>query len=130
MVGFEIKTYWTMQVYESGKRIILNKKGAAEQESAKKEFLEQLTLLEKMLGDETYFGGDVFGYVDISLIPLYNWFYTIQKSAKFNIQDSCPKIIKWAERCIQRESVSKSFTDENKIYEYLCDLKIRLGIHE
>ena len=119
-----------MQVYESGKRIILNKKGAAEQESAKKEFLEQLTLLEKMLGDETYFGGDVFGYVDISLIPLYNWFYTIQKSANFNIQDSCPKIIEWAERCIKRESVSKSFTDENKTYEFLCDLKIRLRIDE
>ncbi|CAO2836425.1 unnamed protein product [Amaranthus hypochondriacus] len=118
------------KVYESGKRIILNKNGSAEEESAKKEFLEQLTLLEKELGDKTYLGGDVFGYIDISLIPLYNWFYTIQKSANFNIQDSCPNIIKWAERCMQRESVSNSFTDENKIYEYLCDLKTRIGIHE
>ncbi|KAK7342901.1 hypothetical protein VNO80_25859 [Phaseolus coccineus] len=92
-------------------------------EAAKKELVEGLKELEKNLGDRPYFGGDTFGFVDIALIPFSTWFYSYEALGNFKVEAECPKIIAWAKRCNQRESVSKSVADEKKVYEFVEDFR-------
>lgn len=114
------------KIYESGKRLRTTK--GEEKEAAKKELIDSLTLLEQQLGDKPYFGGDTFGFVDVTLIPFYSWFYTYETLGNFKVEDSCPKIFAWAKRCMQRESVAKSLPDPNKVYEFILEVKKKLGI--
>ncbi|CAO2812803.1 unnamed protein product [Amaranthus hypochondriacus] len=118
--------YIDKKIYENSRRIWTTK--GEEQEAAKKEFIEHFKLLEQELGNKPYFGGDSFGFVDVSLIPFYCWFYAWEKLGNFSIGDSCPKLIEWAKRCMERDSVAKSLQDEKKIYEFLLELKKALGI--
>lgn len=94
------------------------------QEAAKKELIECFKVLESELGDKTYFGGDTFGVVDVSLIPFYSWFYSIQTLGKMSVKEECSKLVAWAERCMQRESVAASMPDQQKLYtEVILGLK-------
>lgn len=95
-----------MKVYESGKRTWRAK--GEEQEAAKREFLECIRLLEEELGDEPYFGRDNLGFVEVALIPTYNWFYAREKFGNFSVEAKHPKFIAWAKRCVQKESVQVS----------------------
>ncbi|XP_010060804.1 glutathione S-transferase U25-like [Eucalyptus grandis] len=92
------------------------------QEAGKKEFIEFLKVLEGELGDKAYFGGETFGYVDVSLIPFYSWFYALD----FSIVKECPKLGAWAKRCMQRESVAKSLPDQHKLRDFLLELHKKL----
>ncbi|KAJ4800086.1 Tau glutathione S-transferase [Rhynchospora pubera] len=82
------------KVYECGGRL-WNLKGE-EQEGPKKEIIEILKLLETQLGDNKYFGGDTFGFVDVAFIPFTSWFYSYETYANFSIEGSVPKIVQWA----------------------------------
>ncbi|CAL9042877.1 unnamed protein product [Musa banksii] len=93
-------------------------KGEA-QEAAKEEFIEILRLLECELGDKKYFGGDVFGFVDIALVPFTTWFYSCETYAGFSVEEAVPKLVAWSKRCLERESVANSLYDPVKIYEYV-----------
>ncbi|XP_045804659.1 probable glutathione S-transferase isoform X2 [Trifolium pratense] len=99
-----------------------------EQEVAKKEFIETLKLLEGQLGDKSYFGGDKFGYVDISLIPFYGRFKAVEIFGNIDIESECPKFIVWAKRCMKIESVFKSLPDQDKLYEFIVEMRKKLGI--
>ncbi|XP_078162565.1 putative glutathione S-transferase [Carex rostrata] len=99
-----------------------------EQEAAKKEMIEILQLLEAQLGDKKYFGGDTFGFVDVSFIPFTNRFYSYETFGNFSIEAVAPKLVLWAKRCMERESVAKTLYDPKKVHEFVCDLKKRLGI--
>ena len=110
-----------MQVYHVSRRIWTSK--GDEQELAKKGFIESLKQLEEFLGDKPYFGGDTFGFVDVALIPVYCWFYTYETFGKFKVEAVCPKLISWANRCMQRESVSKTLADGKEVYESVLDYK-------
>lgn len=94
-----------------------------EHEAAKKELIENLKQLEKVLGDKPYFGGDTFGFVDVALIPFYKWFYTFEALGKFKVEAECPKIIEWGKRCMQREAVAKSVADEKLIYDFVLGFR-------
>ncbi|GAB4845317.1 Glutathione S-transferase U1 [Ancistrocladus abbreviatus] len=89
-----------------------------DQEAAKKLFIECLKLLEGELGDKPYFAGSTFGYLDIALIPDYSWFHIYETFAHFSIEAECPKLIAWAKRCMERESVKKSLPDQLQVFEY------------
>ncbi|KAI3443093.1 Ubiquitin thioesterase OTU1 [Psidium guajava] len=93
------------------------------QEAAKKEYIEGLKVLEGELGDKAYFGGDRFGYVDVSLIPLYSWFYALETLANFSHEEECPKLVGWAKCCMQRESVAKSLPDQHKVYDFMLEFR-------
>ncbi|KAK8507458.1 hypothetical protein V6N13_141479 [Hibiscus sabdariffa] len=114
------------KMYDSGSKIWKTK--GEEQEAAKKEFIENLKLLEGELGDNLYFGGEGFGYVDVALVPFYCWFYAYEQCGGFSIEAECPKLIAWVKRCMQKESVAKSLADPEKVYEFVLHLKKAYGI--
>ncbi|KAL5079156.1 hypothetical protein RYX36_007577 [Vicia faba] len=115
------------KVYENGRNLVWTKNGE-EKEAAKKEFIEALKLLEQELGDKTYFGGEKLGYVDVALIPFYTWFKGYETFGNINIEKECPKFIGWAKRCIEIESVSKSIPDQDKVYQFIVEVRKKRGI--
>ncbi|KAL5731734.1 glutathione transferase [Ranunculus cassubicifolius] len=105
------------KIYEISRKVWTTK--GEEQEAAKKEFLDNLKLLEGELGDKPYFGGESFGYMDVIFVPFYSWFYSYETFGNFSIEAECPKLIAWAKRCLEKESVSKSLPDQMKVFEFV-----------
>ena len=110
-----------MQVYTLG-RMVWRTKGH-EQEAIKKEYLECLKVLEGELGDKSYFGGEIFGFVDVALMPFYIWFYAYERLGNFSVEAECSKLIAWAKRCLEKECVSSSLPDRRRVYEFLLEFK-------
>ncbi|AAF71799.1 F3F9.13 [Arabidopsis thaliana] len=94
-----------------------------EQETAKKEYIEALKILETELGDKPYFGGDTFGFVDIAMTGYYSWFEASEKLANFSIEPECPTLMASAKRCLQRESVVQSLHDSEKILAFAYKIR-------
>nr|ADB11366.1 tau class glutathione transferase GSTU39 [Populus trichocarpa] len=97
-----------------------------ELEAAKKGFFE-LKLLEGELGEKPYFGGETLGYVDIAFLPFCCGFSTYETIGNFSIEAQCPKIIAWAKRCLQKESVAKSLAEPGKLHELVLEMRKSLG---
>ncbi|KAK8954076.1 putative glutathione S-transferase GSTU1 [Platanthera zijinensis] len=117
--------YVDRKVYECGIRF--RKTSGEALEAATKEFVEILKTLEAELGDKKYFaGGDTFGLVDIALVPFTSWFYTYEAYSGIRIEEESPKLVKWAERCKERESVAKALPDPVKLYEFADGLTKRI----
>lgn len=102
-------------------------KGEA-QEQAKKDMIEVLRTLEAELGDKKYFGGDAFGFVDVAFVPFTSWFHTYEKFGDFSVEEHCPRVVAWAKRCKERDSVAKALTDPDKVYEFVLSLKEKFGV--
>lgn len=113
-------------MYEPGRDIWQTK--GEEQEAAKKVLIDALKLLEGELGEKAYFGGDNFGFVDVSLVPFYCWFHTYEQQGNFSIEEHCPKLVEWGKRCMKRESVSKSLADPYKLYDFVLLMKKHYNI--
>ncbi|CAL5406077.1 hypothetical protein CsSME_00026703 [Camellia sinensis var. sinensis] len=114
------------KIYAACKKVWMSK--GEDQEIAKRELIEIFKLLEGELGDKPYFGGDNFGLVDIALVPFYSRFYTLEKFGNFSIEAECPLLVAWAKRCIEKESVSKSLQNPEKLYEFVVKLNKMLGV--
>lgn len=99
-----------------------------EKETSKKEFLEILKLLEGELGDKPFFGGENFGFVDVALITFSCWFEVLETHGGFSVKEQCPKLNEWVERCMAKESVSKSLAESNKVVEFVAGLRKKFGI--
>jgi glutathione S-transferase len=110
-----------MQVYDVSRKLWTTK--GEEKEAAKKEFFETYKILEGELGDKPYFGGETFGYVDLALVTFYSWFYVVETFGEFSIEAECPKIIAWAKRCLQKETVAKTLPDQKKVYEFIRQMR-------
>lgn len=98
-----------------------------EEQEASKELIEILKTLEYELGDKSYFGDETFGYVDIALIGFYSWFGVYQKFGNVNIESECSKLIAWAKRCLERESVAKALPESEKVTATISELRKKLG---
>ncbi|KAM3684413.1 putative glutathione S-transferase [Castanea sativa] len=118
--------YVDKKVYEVSRKIWTTK--GEEKEAGKKEFFEIFKTLEGELGDKPYFGGETFGFVDLSLIPFYSWFHAIETFGEFNMEAECPKIVAWAKRCLQIETVAKTLPDQKKVYEFVGQMRKRFGL--
>ncbi|XP_057461913.1 probable glutathione S-transferase parC [Actinidia eriantha] len=118
--------YIDKKIYNASRKIWETK--GEDQEAGKKEFIDCLKVLEKALGDNPYFGGEEFGFVDIELVPFFSWFYTYETCGNFSIEAECPKLIAWAKRCMERESVSKSLPAPKKVYDFVLQLKKTMGL--
>ncbi|GAV84960.1 GST_C domain-containing protein/GST_C_2 domain-containing protein/GST_N_3 domain-containing protein, partial [Cephalotus follicularis] len=117
--------YVDKKVYDAVRKAWTTK--GDEMEAGKKEIIEVHKVLEEELGDKPYFGGETFGYVDLALIPFYSLFYTYETMAKLSIEAECPKLIAWAKRCMQKESVAKSLPDQKKIYGLVLEMSKKRG---
>ncbi|KVH93193.1 probable glutathione S-transferase [Cynara cardunculus var. scolymus] len=117
------------KLYQAGRNLYTTK--GEEHEAARKEFISCLKLLEGALGDEPYFGGESFGYLDVSLIPFYSWFQAYETYGNMIIEHECPKLIAWVKRCIQnKESVSNTLPELEKVLGFVQHLRKRFGIDE
>uniref|UniRef100_F6HR73 glutathione transferase n=1 Tax=Vitis vinifera TaxID=29760 RepID=F6HR73_VITVI len=114
------------ELYELGRKIWSTK--GEEQETAKKEFIECLKLLEGELGEKPYFGGEKIGFVDVALVTFSCWFYAYETFGNFSIEAECPKLIAWTKRCMERESVSSSLADPHKVHGFVVVLRKKFGI--
>lgn len=94
-----------------------------EHETWKKELISIFKQLEETLGDKPFYGGETFGFADVGLIPFYSWFYTFETYGNFKMEAECPKLMVWAKRCMERETVSKTLPDEKKVYAYIVEIK-------
>ncbi|XXG74742.1 hypothetical protein AAC387_Pa07g3387 [Persea americana] len=120
--------YIDNKIYDCGSRIWMTKGEAREE--ARKEFIDCLKVLEGVLGQKQYFGGESFGYVDVALVPFTCWFYAYEKHGNFSVEKECPKLMAWVRRCMKRESVAKVLPDSHKVYEFLGVMKKWLGVEE
>ncbi|KAJ9672871.1 hypothetical protein PVL29_026217 [Vitis rotundifolia] len=118
--------YIDKKLYNLGKKISLTK--GEEQETAKKEFIECLKLLEGELGEKPYFGGEKFGFVDVALVTFSSRFYAYESIGNFSIEAECPKLIAWTKRCMQKESVSSSLADPHEVHAFVMGLRKKTGI--
>ncbi|KAL3750316.1 hypothetical protein ACJRO7_011332 [Eucalyptus globulus] len=116
--------YADKKIYPAVRAVFLSM--GEDQEAAKKENIECWKVLEGELGDKAYFGGERFGYADVSLIPFYSWLYALETLADSNIVEEFPKMASWAKRCMQRESVAKSLPDQHKLRDYIMEHRKKL----
>ncbi|XP_050367879.1 probable glutathione S-transferase isoform X4 [Argentina anserina] len=99
-----------------------------EVEAATKEFIDCIKLLEAELGDKPFYGGETLGFVDVALVPIYSWFYVYEKFGNFSVERECPKLFACVKRCFEKESVSKSLPDQDKVYSLVMEIRTKLGI--
>ncbi|KAJ1434284.1 Thioredoxin-like superfamily [Sesbania bispinosa] len=119
--------YIDKTVYDTWTKMLFSK-GDQEREAAKDELISIFKQLEETLGDKPFYGGDTFGFVDVCLIPFYCAFYTFEMIGNFKMEAEVPKLIYWAKRCMQKETVSESLPDQMKLYEHVLAVKKRLGL--
>ncbi|KAK1261844.1 Autophagy protein 5 [Acorus gramineus] len=115
-----------LHLFEAGNKVWKSKGEAVE--AAKAEFIEAVKALEGVLGEKDYFGGDVFGFLDIATIPFTSWFLASEKFGGFKVEEECPTFMAWAKRCGERESVAMALPDPAKVYELVCMLRKMHGI--
>ncbi|KAL1299903.1 hypothetical protein HN51_044471 [Arachis hypogaea] len=118
--------YVDRKIDDSQSKLLLATK--EEQEAAKKSFLDVLKLLEEELGHKAYFGGDKFDFSDIAFVPYYCFFKTYEILGKFKMEEECPRIIAWAKKCMEKESVFKSLPDPQKVYELFVEVRKKFGV--
>ncbi|KAJ9128569.1 hypothetical protein P3X46_010979 [Hevea brasiliensis] len=117
--------YIDKKIYPIG-RMLWASKGEVK-EASKKDLIECFKILEGELGDKPYFGGESFGYIDLALIPFYSFFYTFETLGNFSVVVEFPKLMDWAQRCLLKESVSKSLCDQRNVYEAVLEIRKKLG---
>ncbi|KAF6144570.1 hypothetical protein GIB67_006062 [Kingdonia uniflora] len=118
--------YIDKKVYDAGFNIWKSK--GEELKVVNKEFMEIVKVLEGVLGEKKFFGGDHFGFVDTILIPHTFWFYGYEQFGGFKVEDECPKFSAWMKRCMEKENVAKFIPDSTKVYEFLCAIKKVFGL--
>ncbi|KDP37219.1 hypothetical protein JCGZ_06275 [Jatropha curcas] len=121
--------YIEKKIHQNTRRMVWASENEVK-EASKKEVIEGLKILEGEIGEKPYFGGERFGYVDLVLIPIHSSIYTLEMMANLSLEVECPKLMKWAKKCMQKESVSKSLCDQLKLYETLLELRKKLGIDQ
>ncbi|KAM0945190.1 putative glutathione transferase [Dioscorea sansibarensis] len=118
--------YVDKKLFDAGGEIWRTKGEATE--AGKKELFEVLKNLEGTLGENDYFGGEIFGFLDIAIIPLTSWFYAYEYLGEFKIEEKFPKLSTWIKRCLQRDSVAKVLPDPAKLLEFVRMIRKMNGI--
>ncbi|XP_051136255.1 probable glutathione S-transferase [Andrographis paniculata] len=113
------------KVSASAMKVWTGKEG--ERQPAVEEFIDNLKLFERELGEKPYFGGESFGFVDVALIPFYSWFEAYEILGNFKIEEHCPTLLAWGKRCMEKESVAKSLPNPKEVYDFVLVLRKRFG---
>ncbi|KAM0924794.1 hypothetical protein ACQ4PT_004716 [Festuca glaucescens] len=93
------------------------------------EMVDILKTLEGELGEKEFFGGEHgFGFVDVALIPFTAWFESFDRYWGVKVAEVAPKLVSWAARCLERESVSNSLYSPEKVYDFAGMMRKDFGI--
>ncbi|XP_051152054.1 glutathione S-transferase U20-like [Andrographis paniculata] len=103
-------------------------KSKQELEEGKKEVMDCLELLEEELGQQPYFGGEAFGYLDVVLGGFCSWFYAYEAFGNISIGKNCPNVMAWAKRCMDRPSFSKSLMEPEKLIDFVVNTRKKGGL--
>ncbi|XP_050147893.1 probable glutathione S-transferase isoform X5 [Malus sylvestris] len=114
------------KIHENGRKLWTTK--GEEYDAAKKDFLDCIGVLEGELGNKPFFGGETLGFVDVALVPFYSWFLVYEKFGNFSVEAEHPKFIAWVKRCMEKESVSKSLPEQEKVYDFVTLIRKKFGI--
>uniref|UniRef100_A0ACD5WFI5 Uncharacterized protein n=1 Tax=Avena sativa TaxID=4498 RepID=A0ACD5WFI5_AVESA len=96
---------------------------------ARAEMIEILRTLEAELGEKKFFGGEHgFGFVDAAFAPSTAWFLTYERYGEFSVAEVAPRLAACAARCGERESVAESIYSPEKVYDFIGELRKKLGI--
>jgi len=117
--------YAEKKVFDCG--TTLWKRTGQAQAQARPEMVEALRTLDAELGDKAYLAGEAFGFVDIAVVPLATWILGYGRLAEFSVEEVCPRLLAWAKRCGERESVAKNLYPPEKVYEFIGLLKDMYG---
>ncbi|CAN0900362.1 Probable glutathione S-transferase [Linum grandiflorum] len=112
--------------YIDGKFYTTGRKLWTSRVEVKEELIDCFRVLERELGDKPFLSGESFGFIDMVLISFYGFFYTFQELGNFNLEAECPKIVPWTQRCLQKESVSKSVADQQEVFQRVMEMKEKL----
>lgn len=85
---------------------------------AAKEFFDCIEVLEGELGEKAFFGGETLGFVDVALIPFYSWLSVFEKYGNCSVEARHPKFTAWTKRCMEKETVSNSLPDQQRVYNF------------
>lgn len=118
--------FYCWKVFESGRSIWAS--NGEEREVGTRDFIEVLKHLEEAIGENDYFGGDAFGFLDIIAIGHSSWFLAYERLGAFKIEDHTPKISAWIKRCLQRTSVDKVLPDPEKVYQFVLHFRKMEGL--
>ncbi|KAH9290217.1 hypothetical protein KI387_034334, partial [Taxus chinensis] len=120
--------YKKIPIYDAGSRIRRSKGEAVE--DAKRDFMESLDYLEGALKQLSkggpYFGGEEFGFLDITFIPFASsWFLTFETIGNFKLQFQTryPLLHAWVKKCMERESVNKVLPTPERVLELVLELR-------
>ena len=68
------------------------------------------------------------GYVILPLLlSVAGFLLNYETIGNFSIEAQCPKIIAWAKRCLQKDSVAKSLAEHGKLHELVLEMRKSLG---
>ncbi|CAN6181978.1 unnamed protein product [Urochloa humidicola] len=115
------------KVFDCGTRLWKLKAGSEPQVRAGPEMVEALRTLERELGDKDYLAGEAFGLADIAVLPFAAWFLGYGRLGDFSVEDVCPRLVAWAKRCGERESVAGNVYPPEKVWEFIGYLKEKYG---
>ncbi|XP_006660574.1 probable glutathione S-transferase GSTU1 [Oryza brachyantha] len=119
--------YVDKRLFDCQTRLWKLRAGEDGHEQAKRDMVDALRALEAELGDRVYFGGEAFGYLDVVLVPFAAWFHAYERLGGFAVAEHCPRLVAWAERCKERDSVAATLSDPGKVYEFALYLKDKFG---
>ncbi|PAN11942.1 hypothetical protein PAHAL_2G231100 [Panicum hallii] len=114
------------KVFECGTRLWKLKDGEA-RARARGEMVEALRALDAELGDKPYLAGEAFGFADLAVVPFAAWFPGYARLGEFSLEEVCPRLAAWAERCGERESVARNMHLPEKVCEFIAYLKDKYG---
>ncbi|KAI4302563.1 hypothetical protein MLD38_038292 [Melastoma candidum] len=112
------------KVYLAAQRVWFIKGGP--EDGAKEELMEVFKLLETELGAKAYFGGDRFGYLDLSFFPYYLSIHQLETAESMlggEMDAKLPKLEGWMKRCMLRESVSSVLPDLDKLRDHFQQVR-------
>ncbi|XP_050222000.1 probable glutathione S-transferase [Mercurialis annua] len=96
-----------------------------EQEKQVKLAIEALEILEAELNGNKYFGGEIFGFVDIVLCWISRWVGVIEKTADVAILDleKFPNLEAWIQNVLHLPIVKETMPPHDKLIQYFAKIR-------
>ncbi|HRD70464.1 MAG TPA: glutathione S-transferase family protein [Legionella sp.] len=85
---------------------------------------KKLAILENEIDAQPFFNGNDFSMIDIAYAPLFKRFDRLSQQFDLHLLENFPKLKKWAENILMRDSVVKGF-HENFDEEFYLLLKLK-----